>query len=140
MKPTKQIALDMGCAFCNDDWNRVNLYADRVAMGATLVVETLPISGVIDYTFAPVVRVSKRVIFAFLTHCDLDFEGEDLGEIVDAMTEVGKEYIYRLNNLGIYEFLEKPEYITSIDFLDSNLAGVRVEVELKEIQGECLNE
>ena len=138
-RPTKQIALDMGCRYIYDEWGRVNLHADRLKMGDTVVVETLPTNGQIDTTFSPLVRTSRTAIFAFLKHCNLDFDGVEVGEIIEEMLNVAKAYIVRLDKCGWFEPLEgKIEYNSVIDFLDSNMAGVRVTLELKELRGGCV--
>ena len=140
MKPTEQVASDMGCQYIYDEWGRVNLHADRIAMGDTVVVETLPTNGRIDTTFAPYVRTSRVAIFAFLKHCDLDFDGVEVGEIIDEMLDVAKEYIVRLDATGAFEPITNLlDFNSVIDFLDANMAGVRVTLELKEAQGECVD-
>lgn len=139
MRPTKQVALDMGCRYIYDEWGRVNLHADKLKMGDVLVVETLPTNGQIDTTFAPVVRTSRTAIFAFLKHCDLDFDGVEVGSIIEEMLAIAKEYIVRLEEFNAYEPLDGLiEYNSVIDFLDANMAGVRVTLTLKELAGGCV--
>ena len=139
MRPTKQVALDMGCKYLYDEWGRINLHADKLKMGDTVVVETLPTNGQIDTTFAPVVRTSRMAIFAFLKHCELDFDGVEVGEIIEEMLNKAKEYIIRLDRLGKFEPIDGiMDYNCVIDFLDANMAGVRVTLTLKELEGECV--
>ena len=138
-RPTKAIALELGAKYLYDEWGRINLHADKLAIGDTVVVETLPTNGQIDTTFSPVVRTSRTAIFAFLKHCDLDFDGVEVGEIIDEMLDVAKAYIVRLDACGEYEPLNGIlEYNSVIDFLDANMAGVRVTLELKERAGGCV--
>lgn len=139
-RPTEQVALDMECAYIYDEWGRVNLHADRLPMGASVVVETLPTNGQIDTRFVPVVTTSRTAIFAFLKHCDLDFDGVEVGNIIEEMLALAKEYIVRLDATGVYEPINGlVEYNSVIDFLDANMAGVRVTLELKELEGVCVN-
>ena len=139
MRPTKQVALDMGCRYIYDEWGRVNLHADKLKMGDVLIVETLPTNGQIDTTFAPVVRTSRTAIFAFLKHCDLDFDGVEVGGIIEEMLAIAKEYIVRLDEFNAYEPLDGLiDYNSVIDFLDANMAGVRVTLTLKELAGGCV--
>lgn len=139
MRPTKQVALDMGCRYIYDEWGRVNLHADKLKMGDVLVVETLPTNGQIDTTFAPVVRTSRTAIFAFLKHCDLDFDGVEVGSIIEEMLAIAKEYIVRLDEFNAYEPLDGLiDYNSVVDFLDANMAGVRVTLTLKELAGGCV--
>ena len=139
MRPTKQIAVDLGCKYICDEWGRVNLHADKLKIGDVVVVETLPTNGQIDTTFAPVVKTSRSSIFAFLKHCDLDFDGVEVGGIIDEMLDIAKHYILMLDATGLYEPLNGiVDYNIVIDFLDANMAGVRVTLELKEIAGGCV--
>ena len=138
MRVTQAIALDMGCKYIYDEWGRVNLHADKLKMGDVVVVETLPTNGQIDTTFAPVVKTSRTAIFAFLKHCDLDFDGVEVGAIIEEMLDVAKNYITLLDASGEFEPLENViDFNSVIDFLDANMAGVRVTLTLKDNQGEC---
>jgi hypothetical protein len=139
MRPTKQIALDLGAKYLYDEWGRINLHADKLKIGDVVVVETLPTNGQIDTRFAPVVRTSRTAIFAFLKHCDLDFKGAEVGAIIDEMLDLAKRYIVRLDATRAYEPIEGlMDYNAVIDFLDANMAGVRVTLTLKELEGECV--
>jgi hypothetical protein len=141
MRPTKQVALDLGAKYLYDEWGRINLHADKLKIGDVVVVETLPTSGQIDTRFAPVVRTSRTAIFAFLKHCDLDFKGAEVGAIIDEMLDLAKRYIVRLDATRAYEPIEGlMDYNAVIDFLDANMAGVRVTLTLKELEGVCLGD
>ena len=141
LRPTEQVAKDMGLAYIYDEWGRVNLHADKLAMDTKVVVETLPTNGQIDTRFAPVVSTSRTAIFAFLKHCDLDFEGVQVGAIIEEMLNKAKEYILRLDATGAFEPISGLlDYTSVIDFLDANMAGVRVTLELKELEGVCMSE
>ena len=139
IRPTKQVALAMGCKYIYDEWGRVNLHADKLKMGDAVVVETLPTNGQIDTRFSPIVKTSRTAIFAFLKHCDLDFDGVEVGGIIDEMLAIAKRYIVKLDALGVFEPIEDIlDYNSVIDFLDANMAGVRVTLTLKEIEGGCV--
>lgn len=139
MRPTKQVALDLGCKYLYDEWGRINLHADKLKIGDVVVVETLPTNGQIDTRFVPVVKTSRTAIFAFLKHCDLDFKGTEVGAIIDEMLNLAKRYIVKLDATRMYEPIEGlMDYNAVIDFLDANMAGVRVTLTLKELEGECI--
>ena len=139
MRPTKQVALDLGAKYFYDEWGRINLHADKLKIGDVVVVETLPTNGQIDTRFVPVVRTSRTAIFAFLKHCDLDFDGAEVGAIIDEMLDLAKHYIVMLDATRVYEPIEGlMDYNAVIDFLDANMAGVRVTLTLKELEGECV--
>lgn len=139
MRTTKAIAQAMGCRYIYDEWGRVNLHADRLPIGASVVVETLPTNGEIDTTFAPVVKTSRTAIFAFLKHCDLDFDGVEVGEIIEEMLALAKQFVLLLDQSGDFEPLDgRIEWNSVVDFLDANMAGVRLTLELKELKGGCV--
>lgn len=139
MRPTKQVALSLGCNYIYDEWGRVNLHADKIKMGDVVIVETLPTNGQIDTRFSPVVKTSRTAIFAFLKHCNLDFDGVEVGGIIEEMLDLAKTYIVRLDATGAFEPIDGLiEYNSVIDFLDANMAGVRVTLTLKEISGGCV--
>lgn len=140
-KIIEQIAAEMKCAFIYDDWGRINLKADRYGniKEQRLIIETLPTNGQIDTRFAPIVKTSRTSIIAFLKPCELDFEGAEVGMIVDEMLDLAKVFIKRLDATGFYEPIQTLlDYNVVLDFLDANMAGVRVTLELKEIAGECV--
>lgn len=139
MRTTKAVAQAMGCRYIYDEWGRVNLHADRLPIGASVVVETLPTNGEIDTTFAPVVKTSRTAIFAFLKHCDLDFDGVEVGEIIEEMLALAKQFVLLLDQSGDFEPLDgRIEWNSVVDFLDANMAGVRLTLELKELKGGCV--
>ena len=142
-KIIEHIANEMGCAYIYDDWGRINLKADKYGnrKKTRLIIETLPTNGQIDTRFAPVVKTSRTAIFAFLKHCDLDFKGAEVGAIIDEMLDLAKRYIVRLDATRAYEPIEGlMDYNAVIDFLDANMAGVRVTLTLKELEGVCLGD
>ena len=136
-RPTKQIALDLGCRYMYDDWGRINQRADKLKIGDVLVAETLPTNGQLDFSFMPVVRTSKQQIFAFLKHCDFDFKGYEVGEIVDEMTELAKRYIMRLMSYTNVDAVQ--DYNVVLDFMDANMAGVRVTLTTTD-NGACVSD
>ena len=140
-KTIERIAAEMGCAFIYDDWGRINLKADKYGnrKEQRLIIETLPTNGQIDTRFAPVVRTSRTCIVAFLKPCRLDFEGAEVGLIVDEMLDLAKQFVKRLDATRVYEPIETLlDYNVVLDFLDANMAGVRVTLTLKELEGECV--
>lgn len=140
-KTIERIAAEMGCAYIYDDWGRINLKADKYGnrKEQRLIIETLPTNGQIDTRFAPVLRTSRTCIVAFLKPCRLDFEGAEVGLIVDEMLDLAKQFIKRLDATRVYEPIETLlDYNVVLDFLDANMAGVRVTLTLKELEGECV--
>lgn len=140
MRITQQIALELGAVYMYDTWERINLRADKLAIGDVLVGELLPTSGMIDTRFAPVVREQRNTSIVFMTHCDLDFEGASVGLIIDDMLALAKRYLVRLDESMVFEPVGNDvEWQVLIDRLDANMAGVALSLTLKDNQGECVN-
>lgn len=140
MRITQQIALELGAVYMYDTWERINLRADKLAIGDVLVGELLPTGGMIDTSFAPVVREQRNTSIVFMTHCDLDFEGASVGQIIDDMLALAKRYLVRLDASLVFEPVGNDvEWQVLIDRLDANMAGVALSLTLKENQGECVN-
>lgn len=137
---TQQIALELGAVYMYDTWERINLRADKLKIGDVLVGELLPTGGMIDTSFAPVVREQRNTSIVFMTHCDLDFEGASVGLIIDDMLALAKRYLVRLDASLVFEPVGNDvEWQVLIDRLDANMAGVALSLTLKENQGECVN-
>lgn len=140
MKITQQIALELGAVYMYDTWERINLRADKLKIGDVLVGELLPTGGMIDTSFAPVVREQRNTSIVFMTHCDLDFEGASVGLIIDDMLALAKRYLVRLDASLVFEPVGNDvEWQVLIDRLDANMAGVALSLTLKDNQGECVN-
>lgn len=140
MRITQQIALELGAVYMYDTWERINLRADKLAIGDVLVGELLPTGGMIDTSFAPVVREQRNTSIVFMTHCDLDFEGASVGLIIDDMLALAKRYLVRLDASLVFEPVGNDvEWQVLIDRLDANMAGVALSLTLKDNQGECVN-
>lgn len=140
MRITQQIALELGAVYMYDTWERINLRADKIKIGDVLVGELLPTGGMIDTSFAPVVREQRNTSIVFMTHCDLDFEGASVGLIIDDMLALAKRYLVRLDASLVFEPVGNDvEWQVIIDRLDANMAGVALSLTLKENQGECVN-
>lgn len=140
MRITQQIALELGAVYMYDTWERINLRADKLKIGDVLVGELLPTGGMIDTSFAPVVREQRNTSIVFMTHCDLDFEGASVGVIIDDMLALAKRFLVRLDASLVYDPVGNDvEWQVLIDRLDANMAGVALSLTLKDNQGECVN-
>lgn len=140
MRITQQIALELGAVYMYDTWERINLRADKLKIGDVLVGELLPTGGMIDTSFAPVVREQRNTSIVFMTHCDLDFEGASVGQIIDDMLALAKRYLVRLDASLVFEPVGNDvEWQVLKNKLDANMAGVALSLTLKENQGECVN-
>lgn len=134
-KLIKKIAKEMGCDYVYDDWGRINLYADRIK-GDVLVAEVIPMEGNINTKHMPVMVTSKSTMVAFLTPCNLDFSGDEVGNKIDAMLEVCKEFLQRYSEAeGVDILPDSITYNNVLDFLDANMCGVRVTIDITDLGG-----
>lgn len=85
-------------------------------------------------------REMADVNVMFLTLQDeLDFQGSASETLVDAMAEVAVEFVSRLLDGGVVEFMSDEIAIKGVyDFNDKNTAGVSLQMKLREVQGHCL--
>lgn len=140
MRIAKEIANALGCYYMYDTMERINLRADILPVESTLIGELLPTSGTIDTTFAPLVREQRNTTFVFMRHCELDFKGKDVGDIIDDMVGIAKRFIVKLDASGLFEPIANvKEWSPIINRLDANMAGVALTLELKDAAGECVN-
>jgi hypothetical protein len=127
--------------YVKDDWARANLRADGVSSEREKVhdvlVDVLQVSGTFVANINEI-RDSENRMFAFLTPCNLDFEGEGIEPQVERMKAKAKEFIGLLNARGLYTWIDgNIPYRVVYDKLDENMVGVTMEVTLTPQTGEC---
>ena len=67
---------------------------------------------------------------------DFDFDGTEADQKVELCKSYAKEFILRLNESNLFEYIEGDIYYsTTYDGLDANVAIVAIELQLKEKQG-----
>lgn len=116
------------CAYIRDDFARVNLLADKVTK-YPLIVETLPTDGTINASMAPALQVSKNVIVCFLTPCNLDFTGDEATVAINDMLRLACEFVNEYVDINP-DMVRTVNFNAVLDFLDANLAGVRLTLPL----------
>lgn len=92
------------------------------------------------YASSNIVRERSSVVVGFLTSQPaIDFDGLANEALIDSMKDVAFDFVSRIKTAGILELTDDEIKIRSIyDLDDRNLTGVFLEINLKEIQGECL--
>lgn len=125
MEEFKQIAHKLGCTYIKDDFARINLHADKVVK-YPLICETLPTGGEIVTQHAPAMSYTKDIILCFLAPCRLDFSGREASDIIDKMVLLARKFIVMYCESHGADMPARLRYNAVLDFLDVNLAGVRV--------------
>lgn len=111
-----------------------NLKLDSAELPA--FVNVIPLTGSINIT-ATQVRNYPRCSFWFVDKVNLDADGEDIKDVVDRCMDYAYEFILTLNESKFFEPIEKTEvdYQVVTSDMDSNVAGVVIELQLKEKRG-----
>jgi hypothetical protein len=135
------VAKELGMRYVMDDWSRANLRADGASSEREkihdILVDVLPVSGTLmvrNNAF----RDSTNRMFAFLTPCNLDFEGEGIATEVERMKDKAQRFIATVNNSGVFEWVDGDlPYRVVYDKLDENMVGVTIEITLSPQSAEC---
>jgi hypothetical protein len=131
----------LGMRYIMDDWARANLRADGVSSEHErvndILVDVLQVSGTMmanNNAF----RDSENRMFAFLTPCNLDFEGEGIQPQINRMKERAKQFVAAVNESGLYNWVDgNLPYRVVYDKLDENMVGITMEITLTPQEGEC---
>lgn len=71
---------------------------------------------------------------------EIDWDGISTDAIIDAMKSVAFDFVARINAAGVVEITTDRVRVRSVfDSDDRNLAGVYLQLELREVQGECID-
>ena len=117
-----------------EDLTGANLRLDGESLPA--FVNVLPVSGSIMVTPTQVKHFPKCA-FWFVDKVNLDADGDDIQAVVERCIDYAYEFILWLNESKMFEPIENNEVSMTVitsDF-DSNVAGVAIEVQLKEKNG-----
>lgn len=133
----KQIALSIsGLYYIYNDWNRANFEIDNSQL--PVCVSILPSSGQFNLLNGHF-RDYPNCSISFLDKADLDFDGEENETAVERMKDYAKQFIQAINNSGQFAPVSNLiPYKVVYDYLDQNLTGVTIEVQLKELYGDCI--
>jgi hypothetical protein len=134
----KNIVLQIeGLSYEYNDWTRANVTLDLKTLPVCVYV--LPASGQL-YNHNGNLRDYPNAMMAFLDKAELDYEGEENEPTVERMKKAAKTFIQRVNSSGMFAPIpETINYRVVYDMLDVNLTGVILELQLKELRGDCIN-
>ena len=122
-----------GLTYVFDNWQTANLKLDKLPFPA--VVNVLPISGRF-YLDKNQMKDFPNCLIAFMDKMDFDFDGTEADQKVELCKSYAKEFILRLNESGLFEYIEGDIYYSTMyDGLDVNVAIVTIELQLKEKKG-----
>lgn len=127
-----------GLDYMFNDWTRANVEFDFDKVKFPVCLNVLPVSGQL-ITHNGNFRDYPNCLIAFLDMSDLDFDGEENEGTVERMKGYAKKFILAVNKSG--QFLpisETISYSVVYDMLDQNLTGVTIQVQLKELIGDCV--
>lgn len=130
----KGIVEKMKCPhYMFDNWQTANVKLDSSALPAVLNVT--PMSGVFDIGKVQM-KDYPNLLIAFMDKVILDFDGEEADKTVERCKAYAQEFILLVNESGLFEKVggEIP-YSVFYDKLDVNVAGIVLELTLKEVNG-----
>ncbi|NDW09500.1 hypothetical protein [Dysgonomonas sp. 520] len=118
-----------------NDWTRANSNIEFADL--PVCVNVLPVAGDLSNKNGNL-RDYPKCLIAFMDKADLDFEGSENEVTVNRMKGYAKKFILEVNRSGLFQpVVEDVPYSVVYDFLDANLTGIVIEVQLKESVGDC---
>lgn len=122
---------DVSYQFCN--WAQANVALDKIEKPT--VVYVLPPSGRLNFSWNQV-KDSPSSQIGFLCTTDFDFEGYENDGIIEAMKRLCIRFIRAFNKSGLFEEIEGDiDYQVMYDYLDQNVTGIIITLQLEEISG-----
>lgn len=127
-----------GLGYMFNDWTRANIEFDFDKVKLPICLFVLPVSGQL-FNKNGNFRDYPNCLIAFLDLADLDFDGEENECTVEHMKTYAKTFIEAVNRSGMFAPIpDTTNYSVVYDMLDQNLTGVTIQVQLKELQGDCV--
>lgn len=121
-----------GIGYLFENWHTANVRIDSKMLPVMLNV--LPVTGTIRVDSQ--LRDYPNCLFAFMDKVELDANGDDANSVVERCKAYAEEFILRLNQSGMFEPISgEVRYSVFYDRLDVNVAGVTIEVTLRERSG-----
>ena len=115
-----------------ETWHTANVKIDSSML--PLMLNVLPVTGTMEVSTQ--IKDYPNCMFAFMDKIELDSDGNESNDVVERCKAYAKEFIMRVNASGLFEPINgEVPYSVFYDRLDVNVAGVTIEVRLKEIKG-----
>lgn len=129
-----------GLSYMFNDWSRANVDLDLNTAKFPVCVNVLPVSGQLKWKNNNF-RDNPNCLIAFLDLTEFDFESKENENIVDRMKVYAMKFIFTVNESDLFEPIpESIPYSVVYDFLDQNLTGIILSIQLKELKGYCGDE
>lgn len=129
----KSIVGEMDINYLFENWQNANVRLDSEKLPACINI--LPVSGVFNLRRNQI-KDFPNCMLAFVDQTEFDFKGPDNDKIIERCKAKAKEFIFRLNQSGLFEEVEGDiGYSILYDKLDVNVTGVVLSLTIKEIKG-----
>lgn len=127
----RSMGADVEYMFCN--WAQANVGIDGITKPT--VVYVLPANGTFNVRWHQV-KDKPETFIAFLTNTELDFDGEENDNVIEAMKRLAIRFVGVLNQSGYFQQIEgELPYEVLYDHLDQNVTGIVITPILEEVDG-----
>lgn len=117
---------------------RANVVLDKGCQGVQAVLYLIRDWSVDYHSIYDVERADVKLLFC--KKCKQDFTGEQVDDIIDECKSAALKFIVELDNSLTIKHTRDSYSIQSVfDKFDVNVAGVILNLSLKEVKGECIN-
>lgn len=130
----RSVAEKMTCIrYMFDNWAMANVKLDSNSLPAMLNV--LPVSGKLNVGKLQM-KDYPNLLIAFMDKVDLDFNGDDADNVIERCKAYAQEFILMINQSKLFQQIDGDiPYSVFYDKLDVNVAGITLELTLKEVNG-----
>lgn len=129
----KSVVDQMGINYIFENWTTANVVLDSSTFPVMLNV--LPVSGKFNVGKTQL-KDCPNCMLAFLDKIELDANGIENDAVIERMKSLAKDFIKRMNSSGLFDYLEgEIPYSVVYDKLDVNVAGIVIELQIKETSG-----
>lgn len=118
---------------------QANLILDKIYKGAEgerICINIQPTDG--SMTFYPGARDMQHILIGYATKIPLDYDAEEVQELVEGLKEECASLVGRINADGYWIPVEDTDYSVMFDAMDANLAIVLMDFRLDEAEGRCV--
>lgn len=125
-----------GFSYVFENWMGADETVARVELPVIICI--LPVSGSLTLDKGRI-RDEESTAIAFVDAVERDANGEDNEKVYTRMKESAGDFIKAMNDSGYFEPIDgKVPYKTIYESMSTNVTGVFVELEVKELIGRCL--
>lgn len=127
-----------GLHYMYNDWANANIALDTLQNQLPVCISILPTSGDLHLHNGRF-RDHPHCQIAFVDCCPIDWEANDVEDIICRMKTFAMRFIQGVNQSDKFVSIDKSiAYTVLYDQLDQGVAGVSISVQLKELPGLCI--